>query len=202
MAEIKDKPKKEIKKVVTGSVSEKKKSSIQKAADNFISEDAPNVFSYIFTDIVIPTVKDLLAEMGKSAIDMIFYGGETSGGSSRNKNRSRGSSSRRSSYEHIDYMDYYDERERRRVDHKTYVRSRRSMEFLFETRADAEEVLFQMYDILDRYNVVSVLDFYQLVGKEGTYTDDKYGWMNLDLVKIKMVRDGHLLMLPKPLPFD
>lgn len=199
MAEVKEKPKKEIQKVVTGHVSEKKKSGVQKAADNFISEDAPNVFSYVFTDIIVPTVKDLLADIGKSAIDMIFYGGETSGS---NRNRGRGSSSRRSSYGHVDYREYYDERERRRVDHKTYVRSRQSMEFTFDTRADAEEVLFQMNDILDRYGVISVLDFYQLIGKEGTYTDDKYGWMNLDLAKIKMIRDGHLLMLPKPLPFD
>ena len=41
-----------------------------------------------------------------------------------------------------------------------------------------------------------------LVGINGSYTDNKYGWTHLRSADVQRVRDGYLLKLPKALPFD
>jgi len=51
--------------------------------------------------------------------------------------------------------------------------------------------------------MVSVADLYELVGIQGSYTDNKYGWTkNIRNASVVRVRDGYLLKLPKALPFD
>lgn len=59
-----------------------------------------------------------------------------------------------------------------------------------------------MQDLIDTYGMVSVADLYDLVGINGSYTDNKYGWTHLRSADVQRVRDGYLLKLPKALPFD
>ena len=63
------KKKEEVKPVVRGSV--KRKSSIWRGVrDEFISEDAPTVGSYILYDILLPALRDLISDIGHGALDM------------------------------------------------------------------------------------------------------------------------------------
>ena len=64
-----------VEKVVTGKVKTKKKSQVTKFADIFISEDAANVKSYVFMDILVPAIKKAISDIVIDSIDMIFYGG-------------------------------------------------------------------------------------------------------------------------------
>ena len=64
-------------------------------------------------------------------------------------------------------------------------------------RAEAEEVLDRMSEIIDTYGAVSVADLYDLVDVSGTYTDNNYGWDNLRNAEAVRVRDGYILKLPK-----
>ena len=75
-------------------------------------------------------------------------------------------------------------------------------DILLATRVEAETVVDRMYDLLREYEMVSVSDLYSLLGLSSSYTDQKWGWTNLQSLDIRRVRDGYILNLPKTIPLD
>lgn len=180
--------KKKVEKVVTGTVKTKKKNGFSKLADSFISEDAKNVKSYIFADVLIPAAKKAISDIVTDGISMILYGG-----TGRKK---------QSSISSVSYRSYYDQRDRDRyaADNPRTKTGYNYDDIILETRGEAEEVLRQLMEMIETYDVASVADLYDLVGITGNYTDNNYGWTNVRNAEIVRVRDGYLLKLPKVLP--
>ena len=182
---------KKLDKVVSGDVKVKKKSGVHKFTDVFISEDVSNVKTYILMDVLVPAIKKAVSDIVTNGIDMILYGGN--GGS---KKRSTNGS-------YISYNNYSD---RRRESHSygtTTTRSGYSYdEISIPSRGEAEEVLTRMDELIETYGIVSVADFYDLVGITGEYTDNKYGWTNIRSAEVVRVRDGYVIKLPKALPLN
>ena len=73
---------------------------------------------------------------------------------------------------------------------------------ILETRAEAEDVIARLDELVDLYGMASVADLYDLVGISGQYTDNKYGWTDVRNASHVRVRDGYLLKLPKARPLD
>lgn len=181
---------KKVEKVVKGSVKTKKKSSSTRFKDVFIAEEASSVKDYILMDVLLPTIKKAISDIVSNGVDMLLYG-ET------------GRSSSRRSGSKVSYSKYYDERDRGRERDYRRIKSAYDYEDIFlETRAEAEEVLNRMDDLIDNYGIVSVADLYDLVGISSNYTDNKYGWTNLRNARVERARDGYYLNLPKALPID
>lgn len=177
---------KKVERVVNGKVKSKKKN---KFADTFISEDAASVKEYIIFDVLIPAAKNAISDMVTTGIQMMLYG------EVRGTGKSKGSK--------VSYSKYYDDRRDRDYDRRSRTRSGYDYdEIILESRAEAEEVLNSMDDLLDRYGLVSVADLYDLVGITGNYTDNKYGWTNLRHASVQRLRDGYLLKLPRAIPLD
>lgn len=186
-----EREKKVTRKVIQGTAAVRKKSNTRKFADVFISEDASNVKSYIFTDVLVPAIKKLVSDIVRDGIDMILYGG--SGG------RRGGSNGYRPDY--VSYNKYSDRRDDRRYESKAKeVRTYEDIEF--ETRGDAEAALRYLDDLIGRYGMATVLDLYEAVGLNGNYTDNKYGWLSIRDARIIRVRDKYILDLPKISPID
>lgn len=182
--------KKKIEKVVSGPVKTKKKSEIKKFADVFISEDAHNVKSYIILDVLIPAVKKAISDIVTNGIDMILYG--------EGKNSSKSSAASK-----ISYRNYYDRANDRRDAGSTRTRTGYSYDdIILSNRGEAEDVLSRMDELVATYGVASVADFYDLVGVTGNYTDNKYGWTNIQSARVERVRDGYVIKLPKALPLN
>ena len=181
---------KKIEKVVTGKVKTKKKSEIRKLKDTFISEDVSNVKSYIVMDVLIPAAKKAISDIVRDGIDMILYGDTRSGRSS-------------SGASYVSYRSYSDRdrRDTRRESSRTRVGYDYD-DIILESRAEAEEVLRRMDELIETYGIVSVADLYDLVGKSCNYTDNKYGWTNIRNAEPVRVRDGYLLKMPKAGPID
>lgn len=182
-----DIPEKKIEKVVSGSVKTKKKTGLQKITDMFIPEDVADVKRSIFEDILVPCAKDMILDTVKTFL------GISGGGSSRN--RSTGIS-------RVSYRKYYDERDKRDT---SRVVNRSAYEFddiVLENRGEAEEVLARMDETIDQYGLVSVGDLYDMVGIDGNYTDNKYGWFNIRSASVVRVRDGYMIKLPKIVPLN
>ena len=182
------KEKKKVEKIVTGKVKTKKKNEISKFADVFISEDASNVKSYIFMDVLVPAIKKAVSDIVTDGIDMILYG-------------STGHSSKRSSSSGASYVSYrsYSDRDRdRRHESRYSTRSRYSFDdIILDSKREAEEVLDRMDELIDSYDQVTVADLYDLIGVTGNYTDNKYGWDNLSNADVVRVPDGYKLKLPR-----
>lgn len=178
--------KKQIEKVVRGSVKTRPKRGVSKLADVFVSEDISNVKSHIMMDVIVPAVKKVISDIVRDGIDMLLYG-DTRGN--------------RSSSSYISYRDYT----------SNNVSSNRSInspsrtgynhdDIILETREEAEEVLERMDELIETYGVVSVADVYDLIGISCNYTDNKYGWTNIRNAEPIHVHGGYLLKLPKALP--
>lgn len=181
---------KKIQKVVSGA---KTRTNMgRKLTDIFISEDAANVKSYIFMDVLVPAIKKAISDIVTDGIDMVLYGG--------NGGRRSGSSSNRSSNK-VSYRSYYDSRDRR---DDSYSNSGRFDydDIIFRSRGDAENVRLQMLDTIDRYGFVTVADMYEMANLSSPYTSNKYGWTSIRTAEPVRVRDGYILKLPKAMPID
>lgn len=175
-----------IEKVVSGTVTTKKKSGVSKFTDVFISEDANNVKSYIVSDVLIPALKKLFSDIVKDGIDMILYG---------SANRSRSSNGVK-----VSYRSYSDDR-------KSYdapaVRNRLDFdEIVYPDKGTAERVLQEMEYVLDRYRVVTVADMYDMSGLVQPHTSNRYGWTSLRTAETMRVKEGYVIKLPRAVPID
>lgn len=158
--------------------------------DEFMSEDAGSVGSYILYDILIPSLRDLVLDILHGSIDMAL-----GGGGSRRYGRSSRNSRDRSyiSYDRYYYDDDDYDRRRRRRDRDDYDRSARRRadrdltEFDFRTKEKAEDVLDFLCDEIDRCGEVPVSRFYDRIGETvpGDFTADDWGWRNLSGAKVR-----------------
>lgn len=182
-------PEKKIQKVVNGKVKTRENKG-RKLTDIFISEDASNVKSYIFMDVLVPAIKKAISDIVTDGIDMVLYG--STGG---RKSKSRDNK--------VSYRSYYDDRHSDRRDSGS-ARSRFDYEDLvLDSRGEAEMVLEEMRDVIDRYGLVTVSDMYDMAGLTAPYTSARYGWTNIRNAEVTRVRDGgYVLKLPKAVPID
>jgi hypothetical protein len=178
-------PERKLEKVVNGETKTRKKSEVKKFANIFVPEDVDNVKSYILTDVIIPGIKNAIADV----VSIMLFGevGRLGRGG-----RDRGSK--------ISYQKYYrDDRD----DRRDYGRPRSTSGFdyddiLFETRGDADLVLDQLESAIASYGIASVADLYDLAGITcRSYTANKYGWTDIRSAKVVRVRDGYILQLPR-----
>lgn len=193
-AEQKEKEKKPVDKVITGSVKTKKKSSMSKAKDAIISDEANNVGSYLIMDVLVPAMKNAIVDIVTDGVNMIFFGG-----TSRSSSRSRTSSN----VPHISYRDYANKRGGSRFDDRRTPATQSVYnhdDIILDTLKDAEEVLSHMDDLVDTYGRASIADLYDLVGKTCEYTDHDYGWTNVRNAKAVRVREGYILNFPRAIP--
>lgn len=184
--------KKKVEKVVTGVVKTKKSGIGSKLASMFISEDVKDVKSYLLTDILIPSIKNTIYDMVTGGLDRALFNGYGRG--------------RKSSVAgNVSYRSFYDKQSANRYSSTEPPRTRTGYNYddiILETRSEAEDVLARMDELVETYGAVSVADLYDLVGKTGDYTNNKYGWTNIKNAEAIRVRDGYMLKLPKVTPID
>ncbi len=178
-------------KIVKGNVKVKQKGTLSKMAGEIISEDAKNVKTYVLRDVLIPALKKAISDIVTDGIDIILYG-ETG----RHGSRKVGYADK------VSYRSYYDRDTRISRRDPIEVRNYSYNDIRFESRADAEDVLERMDEMVESYGLVRVADLYDLAGITGEYTDNNYGWTSLRTAEIIRVRDGFSIKLPKAMPID
>lgn len=135
-------PEKKVDKVITGTAKTRKKSGAQKFAGAFLPEDVTSVKSYILRDVVVPGIKNAIADV----VSIMLFG-ETGRIGGRKTNGSK-----------VSYNRYYDDK---RDDRREYGRPRAPGGFdyddiVFETRGDAERVLDQLESVINIYGLASI----------------------------------------------
>lgn len=78
------------------------------------------------------------------------------------------------------------------------VKRFRGSEFL------VKEVRSRLFDIIRMYGFATVADYYDLIGYESTYTDNKYCWTSMRKAIFVMTNEPDIyeLVLPKAIPID
>lgn len=171
-----------VEKVVTGNVKQKKNMNARKLGALFVPGDVASVKDYILMEVIVPSVKRAITDVVCNGISMLL------GEPSRSKPESRAAK--------VSYRSYYDD-DRRSYNQPRAAQAYSYDDIIFETRGDAEEVLYRMEELLDRFEVVSIADLFDMAGISCNYTDNKYGWTNLRGAKVDRVSDGYIIRLPR-----
>lgn len=179
---------KKIEKVVNGTVKTRKRNGVTKLKDVFVNEDAKNVKSYIFSDVLVPAIKKLLYDIVNDGASMLLFGNTSAG-----RKKTIGSN--------VSYRQFYDTK----VDDRRPVPSSRFDydDLIFESRGEAEAILSRMDEVIDVYGSVTVADLYDMCELTAPYTSNKYGWSNIQTAEVARLRDGgYVLKLPRALPIS
>ena len=189
--EEKKQEERKIEKVVSGSVKTKKKSGFRKFADVILSDDKDKVKSYIMEDIIIPGIKDTLYNIIAGGAGMLLDRGNGRG--ARTVNTSK-----------VSYRSFSDPRDTVRPGSAdTRVRNRFDFDdIVYSSRPEAEAVLDQMQEVIERYGFVTVADMYDMSNLTEPYTSNKYGWTNIRTAEVTRGGGGYVLKLPKASAID
>lgn len=178
---------KKVEKVVRGKV-KTKQNGVRKWRDFFISEDANSIGNYILMDVLAPTIKETLYKIVVNSIDIALFGG-TGGGNRRD--------GKRSTHDKISFRDYNGISRREERSYSNTARDAGYQDIVYETRADARDVLDSMDEVLETYDAVSVMDMYDLSGLTCDHTLNNYGWTDIRNAKIVPVSDGYIIKMPR-----
>ena len=185
-------PRPSIGKPVTTNVVVKKESEAKRLGKKFFSEDAKTVGSHVVESVVIPSLQKLLSDAVKGAIDWLIYG------SKGIKNPSGVGTI--SYYNRSGYVNPTPVYTNPMLNNKPTLYA--VNDIIIADRGEAEEVLLRMKESINSYGMVSVGDFYDLVGQRASFTDQKWGWFDLRTADIIRVEGGFCIRFPKVQPIE
>jgi hypothetical protein len=186
---------KELKKVVSGTVTQRKQPLSKRFKEAFIGDDSGSVWGYVFLDVMIPAAKDMVSDAVSTGVERMLFGEHRSPTSRARRSGIPGHTpyNRFSTAPRPDPREAYSRRARATHDFN---------EIIIDSRAEAEQVIDNLYHVIETYEVATVADLYELVGIRANFTDDKWGWTDIRGAGVSRVRNGFLLDLPKPEPID
>ncbi|ADD80958.1 gp067 [Rhodococcus phage ReqiPepy6] len=192
----------EVKQITVGTVTRRKKPLGRRVMETFGGGDAQGVGSYILQDVLLPAAKDMVADAVSQGIEKMLFGESrgrrtrsSSSGYSGGNNRTPYNSSYNGGSRYA--VNPGHRQEPRQMSHRGRA-THNFDEIVLDSRAEATEVLDNLYSMISQYDVATVADLYNMVGVTGDFTDEKWGWVELHGAQVRHVRDGYLLELPRP----
>ena len=193
------------------SAKKRKKGVTERLVTSLVGPDGlPSVGHYLTHDVVLPAIKEIIVNSVTSGINMMMYGPDSAGKRSTTGYYQRGSAYR----PNVNYQSSYKQtpttstsnvkyqNESRPYHNETRASGFNSEDYILASRDDAKMVLSQLLEQVDDYGWASLADFFDLVGIDSNFTDNNYGWTNLDFAKFVVVRGGYALRLPRLEPLS
>lgn len=185
-----------VKQVAKGKV--RKQSRLKKFTRYIIEDNIESAKEKTLGEIIIPGVKTLIFDTLTDMLDIMLFGGNGApmgryaasprvrkgGQTSYDKyynGKTTGNGTRGGSYRDVPYD---------------------PDDIILDTRAQANNALNELNNIILKYGQASVANFYDIVGVTGEWTDNRYGWTSLRGAGIKPVRDGFMIILPPTVVLD
>jgi len=199
-----EKVEKKVERVTTGEVLIQKKSLGQRFKDMFVAADFRNVTNYVFYDVMIPALKNMLADGASRGVDRMLFGERAVQRGYRASHISYQSPVQRGYSSVVGRGDNLDRRGLTPQQLGTGPRysSRHSLNtgLVLATKDEADSTIEQMGNIIEQYGTVTVGDLYNMVGLPATHVDEAWGWDDIRSAQVQQIREGYLLDLPQPQP--
>lgn len=198
-------PKKTVEAVVeAGEATTKKKGLGRKFKETFVQGDSKSVWSYVFVDVMLPSVKDTFENMvGEFTHRMLF--GNSARPMTRNMAGMATSALGRQVYNSAFSSPFATNRTVTQTGAPVGPQISRQARALHQfddvvlpTRGHAERVVAGLVGLLQQYNEVTVRDFYMLCSITPTFADESFGWTDLTGTDIQRLRggSGFVIVLP------
>lgn len=190
----KDKSRKKLSPVIADTSIKKRKPTVKdKLADVFLSDDRGNVADYLVFDVLIPAIKDTICNLGHAALDRSFYGED------RPRYGDRTSGGHTSTYSYSSCFSKQSTTARENRERGTRTRGVFDFDqFVFRSRAEAQDVLENLIMRIVDTDYATVADFYDLVDVQSDFTMESWGWYDLEKAFVMNTRGGYIVRLPKP----
>lgn len=201
---MQDKSTKKVETVAKGRAVQKKQTLSEKLSSTFLATDIHSVFRHIVFEVLVPAAKDTLYDIIHGSASMMLFG-------NRNGNRPGRPNGQGETRIYRDYGQYSNGRgasttTRQPDGYSEQGNSSRNVldDIVFTTKQEAEDVLDSLKKLIEEYGVASVMDLYNLAGVRSVFTQDKYGWFELNdrVSGIVRIREGWLIKLPRPIVID
>jgi hypothetical protein len=180
-------------KVVEGKAIQRKKSFGRRFLENFAPADNHDVGGYVFFQVVLPRLKDLIFDVGETALRRALWGDSQSGYRSSGKGGY-------TPYNTISSSGVVNKQTVQAKPTQTAA-SDEFGEIVVETRGEAEQVMDSISNKIEKYGVASVSDLKAACGLTGSFTDERFGWDTMGGTDIRRVggqHPGFLLVFPRP----
>jgi len=193
----KDEPRgeKKIEQVVTSPVIIKEKGIGRKLKTIFFGGEFKSAGRYILADVLLPSMRDTFVNMASRGAERMVYG------ESFNNRGRRPQMGSRTTYNAPPQMGrpYQSTMLPGQPPRYPSIRPanhREANDILIVSREEANLVLERLIDIVEKYEVASLADLYDLLGQPSSPIDNKWGWTFLNAAEVRQVKNGWLLELP------
>lgn len=191
------KPKPELKCVVTGKSKPVPQSIWSKVFVGIKPASGQTMKSFIFDEIVTPLIQRAVVEGVTGAINYLVKGDAYA---DRKDTRQFGKS-------YINYNGISSGKSSGNAGQYVYSGKSSGMDIenvWFESRVDAQHVLDEMMGVISQYDILTVNGFYDLVGQTSRIdpSNEKFGWSDLRNAYITASHGGWIIHLPRPMPID
>lgn len=186
-------PEKRVEQVTSGAAIIRKKPIGRRIAENFKGADGHDVGHYVVFEVVLPRLKDLIFDVGESALRRALFGDSVKGYSSR--------STGVKGYTPYNTIASSAIPKQPTAKPTAQAASDEFGEILVETRGEAQTVMDKVGNLIETYGMASVSDLKACVGLTGSFTDEKFGWIGMGGTDIRRQggsQPGYLLVFPRP----
>lgn len=193
-----EKPVKNIKRVTTTAPTERKTPLGTKFKQTFFGGEFKGVMSNTLWEVLIPGARDVANDAIDAAKARVLYGDSAAG---RRMHSSRPAAGGRGyvSYGGMGARPAPSSSAPTRPSSAEKVATKSTFRYYtLDSRMEADMVVEQMYNILGKFDVVSVRDYKDLVGADAGHTDEKFGWTDLKGSTVRRVDGGYLVDVPMP----
>lgn len=182
---------KNLEKIVTGKVVERKKSFMSKVKEVFIGGDGRAAASYIAAEVLLPALRRTIVEATTQGIERMIYGD-----SAPRRSATGGSTSR---VQYNSPINRYSPQARGFLpgeSARVRPRTQEFTDFVLESQEEAELVVETMGNVIEQYEFASLTDLKKLLDMPTSFVDNNWGWSSLAMVEVRRVRDGWLVSFP------
>lgn len=188
-------PEKKVEQVTKAAAVQRKKPLGRRIAENFTGADAHSVGQYVIFEVVVPRVKELIFDVGESALRRSLFGESPKGYSSRSIIPKGYTAYNAIASGAISKVQQQVSRQAPQPGSDEFG------EIIVESRGEAQEVMDKIGNLIETYGMASVSDLKAAVGLTGNFTDEKFGWVAMggtDIRRTGGATPGYVLIFPRP----
>lgn len=195
-AEVEARKRRPLKKI-DGFVENAKISPFRTFKKYFIEEDLPEVKKNLIEQVVVPRLKELACDIISGGAERIFLGQDRA-----TRPASNGVRLINSLVRNANQITNYSTSSLNTTNTATSTTKHTFEDIVLVDRAAAQDLLDTLREAIAYNGNVSIAELYDAleVPDLGQWTDNDFGWKNLNNVQIVRVSSGYWLKLPKPEP--